>query len=192
MAALKFRVYMEEDEVIYRDIVINHKQTFFDLHLAILKSYDFDNKHQATFYRSNDNRDKGREILVEAYDKEYKAPPLIMSETTIASEVFDTNQKFIYVYDFAKNWVFLIELININKEENKKLVYPYCSRVEGLAPMQYGTKSLLGERFIDLEEKYDLAESKEGFGEEGEEAEGDAEDGEGFDDGESAADSEFE
>ena len=192
MAALKFRVYMEEDEVIYRDIVINHKQTFLDLHLAILKSYEFDNKHQATFYRSNDNRDRGREISVEVYDKEYKAPPLIMSETTIASEVFDTNQKFIYVYDFAKNWVFLIELININKEENKKLVYPYCSRVEGLAPMQYGTKSLLGERFIDLEEKYDLAESKEGFGEEGEEADGDGEDSETFDDGESAADSEFE
>ena len=190
MAALKFRVYMEEDEVIYRDIIINHKQTFFDLHLAILKSYEFDNKHQATFYRSNDNRDRGREITVAVYEKEYKAPPLLMAETTIASEVFDTNQKFIYVYDFAKNWVFLIELININKEENKKLVYPHCSRVEGLAPMQYGTKSLLGERFIDLEEKYDLAESKEGFGEEGEDAEG--EDGETFGDGEFASDADLE
>ena len=190
MAALKFRVYMEEDEVIYRDIVINHKQTFLELHLAILKSFEFDNKHQATFYRSNDNRDRGREISVDVYDKEYKVPPLIMAETTIASEIFDTNQKFIYVYDFTKNWVFLIELININKEENNKLVYPYCSRVEGLAPMQYGTRSLLGDRFIDLEEKYDLAESKEGFGEEGEEAEG--EEGDTLDDSEFASDADTE
>ena len=53
MAALKFRVYMEEDEVIYRDIVINHKQTFLDLHLAILKSFEFDNKHQATLDRKS-------------------------------------------------------------------------------------------------------------------------------------------
>ncbi len=171
MAALKFRVYMEEDEVIYRDIVINHKQTFQELHLAILKSYDFDNKHQATFYRSNDNWDRGREISVEVYDKEYKAPPLLMAETAIASEMFEPNQKFIYVYDFTKNWTFLVELISINKEEDKKLTYPYCSRVEGLAPMQYGTRSLLGERFVDIEEKYDLNESKEGFGDEGEEGE---------------------
>ena len=35
--------------------------------------------------------------------------------------------------------------------------------------MQYGTKGLLGEKFADIEEKYDLAEAKEGFGQEGEE-----------------------
>jgi hypothetical protein len=35
--------------------------------------------------------------------------------------------------------------------------------------MQYGTKGLLGEKFADIEEKYDLNEAAEGFGEEGEE-----------------------
>jgi hypothetical protein len=34
--------------------------------------------------------------------------------------------------------------------------------------MQYGTKGLLGEKFADIEEKYDLNEAAEGFGEEGE------------------------
>ena len=43
-------------------------------------------------------------------------------------------------------------------------------RKEGIAPSQYGTKSLLGERFADVEEKYDLTKGAEGFGEEGEEA----------------------
>ena len=169
MAALKFRIYLEEDEVVYRDVVINHKQTFFDLHLAILKAYEFDNKHQATFLRSNDNWQRGREISVEKYDKPYQAPPLIMAETTIASEIQDTNQRFVYIYDFTKNWTFLVELINIDKEENKKLDYPYMSRKEGLAPMQYGTRSILGDRFTDIEEKYDLNEAKDGFAEEGEE-----------------------
>ena len=42
-------------------------------------------------------------------------------------------------------------------------------RKEGIAPSQYGTKSLLGERFADVEEKYDLTKGAEGFGEEGEE-----------------------
>ena len=92
-----------------------------------------------------------------------------MKETTIGSEIRDTNQRFIYTYDFVKGWTFLVELINISKEENPKLTYPAMVRKEGIAPSQYGTKSLLGERFADVEEKYDLTKGAEGYGEEGEE-----------------------
>ncbi len=171
MAILKFRVYLEEDDSVYRDIVIRHKQSFADLHFAILKSYEFDSKHQATFYRSNDNWAQGREISFEKYDKKYPVDPLIMSETTIGSEIRDTNQKFVYEYDFVKSWVFLVELINVNKEENPKTNYPSVSRTEGIGPQQYGTKSLLGDKFAEIEEKYDLKEGIDGFGEEGEEPE---------------------
>lgn len=173
MAILKFRIYLEEDDSVYRDVVVRHTQTFFDLHEVILKSFEFDSKHQATFYRSNDNWQRGREISLEKYDKPYKAPPLLMKETTIGSEIKDPNQKFIYVYDFAKNWTFQVELINVSKEENPKITYPSMVRKEGIAPSQYGTKSLLGDRFTDVEEKYDLTKGTEGFGEEGEESDED-------------------
>jgi hypothetical protein len=169
MAILKFRVYLEEDESVYRDVAILHTQSFRDLHEAILKSYEFDNKHKATFFRSNDHWLRGREISLEKYDKEYKAPPLIMSETTIGSEIKDPNQRFIYQYDFNKNWGFLLELINVSKEENPKISYPAMVRTEGIAPSQYGTKGLLGAKFVDIEEKYDLTKDADGFGEEGEE-----------------------
>src|SRR6476660_6771615 len=168
MAILKFRVYFEEDDSVYRDIAIRHKQSFLNLHEAILKAFEFDSKHQATFYRSNDQWQRGREITLEPYDKQYRAAPLLMKETTIGSEIKDTNQRFIYTYDFTKGWTFLIELINVSKEENPKLTYPAMVRKEGIAPSQYGTKSLLGERFADVEEKYDLTKGAEGFGEEGE------------------------
>lgn len=171
MAILKFRVYLEEDESVYRDVSIRHSQTFFELHEAILRSYEFDNKHKATFYRSNDHWQRGREISLEKYEKEYKAPPLIMSETTIGSEIRDPNQRFIYQYDFNKNWGFLLELINVSKEENPKLSYPATVRTEGIAPSQYGTKGLLGEKFADIEEKYDLTQAGEGFAEKDEEGE---------------------
>lgn len=167
MAILKFRVYLEEDDSIYRDIVIRHSQTFSDLHQCILKAYEFDSKHQATFYRSNDQWLRGREITVEKYDKTYQAPPLIMADTLIGSEIRQPNQKFIYVYDFTKNWGFLVELINVTKEESSKTSYPSVSRKEGIGPQQYGTKGLLGPKFAEVEEKYDLKEATEGFGEEG-------------------------
>ena len=173
MAVLKFRVYLEEDETIYRDIVILHKHFFYDLHLCILQSFEFDQQHAATFYRSNDQWARGREISLAQYDKPYKVEPLPMKEVTIGSEIKDTNQKFIYEYDFQKHWFFLIELIHVSKEENPKLTYPALSRSEGIGPQQYGTKSLLGNKFADIEEKYDLTETAEGFGREGE---GDADD----------------
>ena len=138
MAVLKFRVYYEEDDSVYRDVVLKHNQHFLELHQIILKSFEFDNKHQATFFRSNDHWQRGREISLEKYDREYKAPPLMMAETTIGSEIRDPNQKFVYLYDFAKNWSFLVELINVTKEESSKLEYPAMVKSEGIGPSQYG------------------------------------------------------
>ena len=174
MAILKFRVYYQEDESVYRDIAIKHTSSFLDLHHAILIGYEFDKIHAATFYRSNDLWQRGREISIEKYEKEYKAEPLIMIDTTIASEVRDPNQKFVYEYDFVKGWLFAVELINVDKEENKKLTYPVCIRSEGIAPSQYGTKGIVDKRLAEMEEKYDLKAiaMEDGFGEEGEVGEG--------------------
>ncbi len=168
MAILKFRVYFEEDDSVYRDIAIRHKQNFLDLHQAILKAYEFDSKHAATFYRSNDNWQRGKEISFEKYNKTYVVEPLLMADTAIGTEIFDPNQKFIYLYDFNRNWTFLVELINVSKEENPKIEYPAVVRVEGIAPSQYGTKGLVGDKLAEMEEKYDLQSGADGFGTEGE------------------------
>src|SRR5215475_7866619 len=171
MAILKFRIYFEEDDSIYRDVAVRHTQSFLQLHQIILKAYEFDNKHQATFFRSNDHWQRGREISLEKYDKPYKVEPLLMDATPIGSEIRDPNQKFIYVYDFVKNWGFLVELINVSKEEGNKSDYPAVVKSEGIAPSQYGTKGLVGDKLTEIEEKYDLTKGTEGFGVEGEDGE---------------------
>ena len=191
MAVLKFRVSWEEDDAIYRDVLVKHTQNFQDLHLIILKAFEFDQKHDATFYRSNDIWQRGREISKEVYDRAYTVAPLLMEETIIGSEIIDTNQHFIYEYDFVKSWSFLIQLIQVvkNADADMTLEYPLVSRIEGVGPMQYGTKGLLGEKFADIEEKYDLNEGAEGFGEEGEDAHAsDEEDADASDDREEDAD----
>lgn len=168
MAILKFRIYLEEDDAVYRDVCVLHMQTFANLQEGILKGFEFDNKHESTFYRSNDHWQRGREISRERYNKLYKAEPLMMADTTVGSEIRDTNQKFVFVYDFTKSWTFLVELIHVSKDTGGKTSYPAVVRVEGIGPQQYGTKSLLGNKFVDIEEKYDLQSNPEGFGEEGE------------------------
>ena len=169
MAVLKFRIYFEEDDSIYRDVAILHTQSFLDLHKIILKAYEFDSKHQATFFRSNDNWQRGREISLEQYEKEYKAAPLLMHETSIGSEIKNPDQKFIYTYDFVKGWTFLVELIHVQKDAVAKDDLPKVVRAEGIGPSQYGTKGLVGDKLAEMEEKYDLAALVGGgYGEEGE------------------------
>ncbi len=191
MAILRFRIYWEEDDSVYRDVAIKHSQNFNDLHLAILKSFEFDNKHQATFYRSNDNWQRGREISLDTYERNYKVAPLLMAETPIGSEIKDPNQKFYYEYDFNKLWHFKVELIQVDKEANARLEYPAIIRTEGLAPTQYGTKGLVDKRLAEMEEKYDLQPDalSDGFSDEGDADESIADDADG--DSEESSSDEF-
>lgn len=176
MAILKFRIYWEEDDSVYRDVAITHTQTFLQLHQAILKAYEFDSKHPATFFRSNDHWQRGREISLEKYDKPYKVEPLLMADVPVGTEIKNTNQKFIYVYDFTRNWEFMVELIQIEKSANNKLEYPATVRVNGIGPSQYGTKALYEKKIEQQEERYDLEkeEMDEGYGREGDAEETDS------------------
>lgn len=173
MSLLKFRVYWEDDDLIYRDIEILSGQTFLDLHYAIIKAYEFDGKHTALFYESNDKWQRARALSSEVMVNKKDAPALSMAKTPVSALVSVPDQKFVYVYDPARNWTFLVELIGVSRDEDMRKVYPLCSRKEGMAPGQYklgGGKDLL----MEIEEKYDLGadEMAEGFSSEGEGAAG--------------------
>lgn len=171
MAILRFRVYWEEDDLTYRDIEIQGNQTFLDFHQCILKAYEFDGKHPASFYESNDKWTYGRELNSEVLVNKKDAPALSMTRTPVSALVTMPDQKFIYVYDPAKKWTFRVELTNVAKEETYRRVYPFVLRKEGVAPAQYGIKGVSHDKVMEIEEKYDLGaeEMAEGFGNEGEE-----------------------
>lgn len=171
MPILRFRVYWEEDDQTYRDIEIKGNQSFLDFHQAIVKAYEFDGKHPASFYESNDRWTRGREFNSEVMVNKKDAPALSMSKTPVSALIALPDQKFIYVYDPAKQWTFQVELINVNKDEDPKRVYPFLLRKEGIAPAQYGIKGVNPDKLMEIEEKYDLGadEMAEGFGNEGEE-----------------------
>ena len=170
MAILRFRVYWEEDDQTYRDIEITGHQTFADLNKVILQAYEFDGKHPASFYESNDKWIYGREISSEVLVNKKDAPALSMLKTPVSALVALPDQKFMYVYDPVKKWTFQVELIGVNKEETPRRVYPFVLRKEGIAPAQYGIKGVNPDKIMEIEEKYDLGaeEMAEGFGNEGE------------------------
>jgi hypothetical protein len=170
MPLLRFRVLWEEDDLVYRDIEIKNGQTFLEFHKAILQSYEFDGKHAASFFESNDRWTRGREINSEVLVNKKDAPALSMMRTPVSALVSNPDQKFIYEYGSPKKWLFHVELIGVVKDEDPKRTYPYILRKEGIGPAQYGIKGVNPDKLIEVEEKYDLGadEMAEGFGNEGE------------------------
>jgi len=170
MTVLRFRVYWEEDDQTYRDIEILGNQTFLDFHKSIVQAFEFDGKHPASFYESDDKWHYGREFNSEVLANKKDAPALSMAKTPVSALVTNPDQKFMYVYDPAKKWTFQVELIGVAKEETSRRVYPFILRKEGIAPAQYGIKGVNPDKIMEIEEKYDLGaeEMAEGFGNEGE------------------------
>ncbi len=177
MPLLRFRVYWEDDDQVYRDIEIRPSQTFLDLHKAIILAYEFDGKHSASFFESNERWQKnGRELNSEVLVNKKDAPALSMVRTPVSALISTPDHKFIYEYDPAKKWTFLVELIGVSKDEDSRRTYPFVLRKEGVAPGQYGVKGVNLDKLMEVEEKYDLGadEMAEGFGSEGEEGVGDS------------------
>lgn len=171
MPVLKFRISWEDEESIYRDILIKSEQTFLEFHQAILNAFEFLDEKNATFFRSNDNWQRGREIILQPDDQPRKVTPLLMVQTSLRDVIKNPNAKFIYLYDFVKGWTFMVELISVTREENKNLVYPVCIRKEGPPPKQYGkSKPDKPDTMIETNDQYDLSDQDEesGFSEEGE------------------------
>jgi pRiA4b ORF-3-like protein len=137
MAVYKFRVTFEEYDDVQRDIEIRSTQNFEDFHICILESIKFDNKHDASFYMSDDNWVKGQEITL---DKNLirDSDVSLMNKSRLCDFIIDPHQKIYYVYDFDKNWTFHIELIKILVDEDKKAVYPRCIKATLEPPKQYG------------------------------------------------------
>jgi hypothetical protein len=173
MAVYKFRVTFEEHEDVSRDLEIKSTQSFEDLHSAILGSIGFDTKENASFYMSDDNWKKGREIsLTEKTNGETKLP--LMKKSRLCDFIADPHQKIYYIYDFTKEWTFHVELLKIIVSEDAGVIYPRCIKINGEAPKQHDTAPKIvpvPEDFIEEEvyvEEISEAETEETEGEEGE------------------------
>ena len=144
MAVYRFRVYLEENEDIYRDIDIRTVQTFEQFHTSIQESFKFDNKHSASFFVSDDYWRKGQEITLKKEDlpldeeeiRKKVDPKKLMSDVKIAKFIEQPHQRFVYVFDPNVQWSFLIEMLKI-ADESPKVNYPVCIKSIGNAPKQY-------------------------------------------------------
>ncbi len=144
MAFYRFKIYLEDDEEIYREIETLSTNTYEELHLAIQSAFQFDNKHAASFFVSDDLWRKYQEITYKKENleldkeeiKKNMSPKQLMSTTKIAKHIENPRQHFLYVFDLKEKWTFYIELIKIGAED-AKIKYPICTKTIGKSPKQY-------------------------------------------------------
>jgi len=118
----KFRVILDAEEDIFRDIAILEDDTLEDLHNAIFNSFGFDGSEVASFYTCDDTWNQEDEIpLFDTGD----VPGEIrtMNDYPLSSILDKQNTKIIYVYDFISMWTFLVELAAI-EDEQVGVTYP--------------------------------------------------------------------
>ncbi|MFM1931784.1 MAG: hypothetical protein RL226_1087 [Bacteroidota bacterium] len=155
MNIFKFRVVIDTEEDIFRDIEIRTESTFEELHQAILSAFDFNEGEMASFYLSNDHWERGEEItLMEMNDGPSRVAS--MSSLKLNEKITSPEEKLVYVYDFLRMWCFYLELVEI-KIAAPSTIYPKVTLVYGEAPAQDSKESDLfaGLEFEAEEEVYE-------------------------------------
>lgn len=136
MKIFKFRVIVDTEEDVFRDIEIETDDTFQSLHNAILSAFDFEEGEMASFYMSNDEWERGEEItLMEMGEGAEPGGIKTMSGLSLETLIQSPEEKLIYVYDFLRMWCFYLELVEVKKAA-ASTIYPRVALVFGDAPAQ--------------------------------------------------------
>lgn len=184
MKTYKVKVQYEakDDSEIFREIVVAEGQNLEQVHKSIVKSFDFDGDEMASFYKADENWEKGQEFSLE--DMGEDGEDIVPMKKAKVEEVLSTpGDRLVYIYDFIKMSTFLIELEEVGKKaEGKK--YPLVVNSVGEIPEDTDDEGLDEDEEDDVfAGDPDLAESyytKVGKGSSGKGSKGDDDEEEDF------------
>ncbi len=153
----RFRVILDTQEDVFRDIEIKASASLEDFHNAITQSFGFDGLEMASFYISNELWEEGEEIsLFDVSDE--PGGIRVMNETYLEDVVDENNTRLLYVYDFLNMWTFMAELADIAEAE-EGVMYPNLMFAHGQIPEEAPEKEFTSEPLDDeddFEEDFDL------------------------------------
>ena len=125
---LKFRIILNVEEDVLRDIVIDSNITLIEFSKIISSEFGFDFSEISTFHHSNENWEQLDEIKIFKIDELDQ----IMDKTPISNFFLSKGDKLIYIYDFLNYWTFFIELYEI--DESVKIDSYKCINSVGEVP----------------------------------------------------------
>ena len=117
----KFRVILDTEEDVFRDIAILSTDNLEDLHNAIVNAFGFDGSEGGSFYTSDENWTQNDEIpLFDMGDE--PGQQKIMTDFLIKDLLDEEQTRILHVYDPFNMWTFFVELAQIEEvgESNEK------------------------------------------------------------------------
>lgn len=137
----KFRVILDAEEDVLRDIAILDTDTLEDLHNTIINAFGFDGTEGGSFYLCDDNWNQEDEIpLFDISDEpgEHK----IMADFKLSDLLYENQTKILYNYDPFVNWTFFVELAAIEtEEESTEKELPALLFAHGILPDEAPVKT---------------------------------------------------
>lgn len=166
----KFRVILDAEDDVFRDIAILEEDTLEDLHNAIVNAFGFDGLEIASFYTCDNKWNQEDEISL--FDTgDIIGEQKIMNDYPLSEILDKENTKIIYVYDFLNMWTFLVELAAI-EELTLGNVYPETLFSHGEMPNDAPEKDFEADMKEDIygefeddfdEEDLDMLDGGENF-----------------------------
>ena len=152
MNLLRFRVIIDIEEDVFRDILIGRTASLEDFHRGILAALDFGEGEMASFFLSDEDWGRGREVPLMDMGMDDMGNAYPSMRTTAIEEIASkANDRMVYVYDFLRMWCFYVEVIGV--EEGDTPEFPLLAQEFGEAPDQFSKEVDLGMELDEPEEE---------------------------------------
>ena len=157
--AYKFRVILDVEEDVFRDIIVADNINLEELHFTIAKSFGFKGQEMASFYKTDDNWEQGDEIPL--FDMSENGSELSMEKCQLVDTFKVKGNKLIYVYDFLSMWTFFVELTEKSAAVTESL--PVIALSFGNTPDEAPEKEFTSEIVLGDEDDIDIFNDENNF-----------------------------
>lgn len=113
----KLRIVADTEDDIFIDISINSNSSFLQLHNKIIEGFKLGGGEMASFYKSNQNWDKGEEITLMdmSFSEDESKKTMCMENTQLYHVLNKKEPKSLYLYDFLNMNIFYIDLVEVSE-----------------------------------------------------------------------------
>lgn len=146
-----FRIISDEDPDFYRDLVAEGSDTFLEFHNTLQKDLGYDPTQLASFFITNKQWEKQKEITLIDMMQEPGLSCQTMDEVTLEECITELNQRMIYLYDFFSDRAYFIELIEMSDEVSSRDT-PFIGHRQGDPPAQLALEDLFTDETPEPEE----------------------------------------
>jgi len=126
MAVYRFRVFIEDDHEVFRDIDVLGKQRFADLHTLIVQSFNFEMGQPAEYFSSDQQWYEGDTVV--ALDGKLEG-----DHQKIVNHISVPRQRFLCLTTSHKDVGLALELQKILQDE-EGVTYPRTAKSQGEPP----------------------------------------------------------